>query len=93
MSGDVFARFNLSCREEDAGNCDLALQHWMISAKMGCQVSLDAVKDFYMRGIATKADYAEALRGYQSAVEEMGSPDRDEARRCYESLRRHQDTL
>ena len=94
MGGDVFVRFNLGCREEDDGNCDLALQHWMISAKIGCQESLDAVKDFYMRGIATKADYAEALRGYQSAVEEMRSPDRDEARRCsYESLQRHQDTL
>ena len=93
MGGDVFVRFNLGCREEDDGNCDLALQHWMISAKIGCQESLDAVKDFYMRGIATKADYAEALRGYQSAVEAMRSPDRDEARRCYEWLRRRQDTL
>ena len=32
-----------------------------------------------MNGLATKADYAAALRGYQNAVEEMSSPDRDEA--------------
>ena len=33
-----------------------------------------------MNGLATKADYAAALRGYQNAVEEMSSPDRDEAK-------------
>ncbi|EJK51796.1 hypothetical protein THAOC_29001 [Thalassiosira oceanica] len=31
-----------------------------------------------MDGLATKTDYAGALRGYQSAVEEMRSPDRKE---------------
>ena len=34
-----------------------------------------------MNGLATKADYAAALRGYQNAVEEMSSPDRDEAKK------------
>ena len=33
----VFARYNLGCAEEDAGRCDIALQHWMISAKLGHQ--------------------------------------------------------
>jgi len=33
-----------------------------------------------MKGFATKAEYAAALRGYQSATEEMSSPDRDEAK-------------
>ncbi|EJK49417.1 hypothetical protein THAOC_31712 [Thalassiosira oceanica] len=81
MRGDVSARFNLGCGEEDAENYDLALQHWMISAKMGFQDALDNVKTMFMEGLATKADYAGALRGYQSAVEEMRSPDRDEAER------------
>ena len=34
-----------------------------------------------MKGNATKAQYAEALRGYQQAVEEMKSPRREEAKR------------
>ena len=38
------------------------------------------VKILFMNGLATKADYAAALRGYQNAVEEMPSPDRDEAK-------------
>ena len=33
-----------------------------------------------MDGLATKAEYAEALRGYQGAAEELRSTDRDEAK-------------
>ena len=79
MSGYVLARYNLGLLDYKAGHCDLALQHWMISAKLGCEKSLDKIKSFFIKGLATKADYAAALRGYQSAIEEMSSPDRDEA--------------
>ena len=78
MFGDVDARYNLGCEEEDAGNYDLALQHWMISAKLGREKSLNCIKFMFMNGFATKADYAAALRGYQSAIEEMSSHERDE---------------
>ena len=79
VCGHVSARFNLGFVEHDAGNVDLALQHWMIAAKLGLEGALNEVKEMFMKGLATKADYAEALRGYQSAAEEMRSPDRDEA--------------
>ena len=79
MCGHVLARFNLGYEEHSAGNDDLALQHWMISATLGCVDSLTNIKSFFMKGLATKADYAAALRGYQNAVEEMSSTDRDEA--------------
>jgi len=77
MSGHVY---DLGVLEFNAENDDLALQHWMISAKMGFQAALNEVKEMFMDSLVTKADYAEALRGYQSAVEEMSSPDRDEAK-------------
>ena len=80
MCGHVFARYNLGCEEGKAGNHNLALQHWMISATLGCDDSLTNIKSFFMKGLATKADYATALRGYQNAVEEMSSTDRDEAK-------------
>ena len=80
MFGDVGSRFNLGHNEFDAGNYDLALQHWMISSKLGHEKSLNEVKSFFMAGLATKSDYAEALRGYQNAIEEMSSPERDEAK-------------
>ena len=79
MSGDVYARSNLGNEEGRAENYDLALQHWMISASLGDQGSLDKIKLLFMDGLATKAEYAAALRGYQNATEEMRSPDREEA--------------
>ena len=79
MSGHVYARFILGNEQFRAGNHDFALQHWMIASNLGYQGALDSVKRLFMDGLATKADYAEALRAYQSAVEEMRSPDRDEA--------------
>ena len=79
VKGDVAARYNLGWEERAAGNHDLALQHWMISAKLGDQDSLDEVRNMFVDGLATKADYADALRGHQSAVEEMRSLDREEA--------------
>ncbi|EJK45065.1 hypothetical protein THAOC_36343 [Thalassiosira oceanica] len=84
MSGDVSARYNLGCVEKDAGNHDLALQHWMISATMGHDDSLTAVKTFLMAGLATKADYAAALRGFQKATDGMSSSNRDEAKALWE---------
>ena len=79
MRGHVIARHNLGCRESDAENYDLALQHFLISAKMGHEKSLNGVKKMFMKGLATKTDYAEALLGYQRAIGEMRSADRDEA--------------
>ena len=80
MCGHVLARNNLGNAEYRAGNHDLALQHWMIAATLGYEKSLNNVKSHFINGLATKADYAAALRGYQNAVEEMSSPDRDEAK-------------
>ena len=79
VKAHAFARNSLGWEERAAGNHDLALQHFLISAKLGYQRSLNGIKDMFIHGLATKADYAEALRGHQSAVGEMRSPDRDEA--------------
>ncbi|EJK53694.1 hypothetical protein THAOC_26814 [Thalassiosira oceanica] len=68
MKGHVFARHNLGCEEFETGNYDLALQHWMIAAKLGDEHSLTNVKRLFMAGLATKADYAGALRGYKKAL-------------------------
>ena len=53
----------------------------MISAKMGDESSLNFIKKRFMDGNATKAQYAEALRGYGDAVEEMKNHQREEAKR------------
>ncbi|EJK44330.1 hypothetical protein THAOC_37138, partial [Thalassiosira oceanica] len=80
MCGHVSARHNLGCEEHEAENYDLALQHYLISAKLGADRSLLKVKTLFIDGLATKADYAAALRGHQKASEEMSSPNRDVAK-------------
>ena len=57
------------------------MRHLLVSAKMGYKKSLESIKNAFMAGFATKEQYAEALSGYQHAVEEMKSHDRDEAKR------------
>ena len=82
MKGHVMSRYGLGGAERyENANHELAVQHWMISAKMGYEGSLNGIKDMFKEGHATKAQYAEALVGYRDAVEEMKSPQRDEAKR------------
>ena len=81
MQGHVESRHNLGCHEAEKGNYDRALKHCLISAKMGYKESLESIKMVFMNGLATKEQYAEALQGYQKAVEEMKSHDRDEVKR------------
>mmetsp|Transcript_14258 Transcript_14258/g.32304 ORF Transcript_14258/g.32304 Transcript_14258/m.32304 type:complete len:311 (+) Transcript_14258:101-1033(+) len=78
MQGCPLSRHKLGCVEGQKRNHDRALKHYLISAKMGHESSLDLIKDMFMGGTATKEQYADALKGYQDAVEEMKSHDRDE---------------
>ncbi|EJK72974.1 hypothetical protein THAOC_05436 [Thalassiosira oceanica] len=81
MKGQVTSRNNLGAAEDQNGNHQLAVQHWIISAEMGNEQSLDNIKDMFKKGLATKDQYAEALIGYRDSIEEMKSPQREEAKR------------
>ncbi|EJK51518.1 hypothetical protein THAOC_29303 [Thalassiosira oceanica] len=82
VQGHVESRYNLGVLERNRRNYDRAVKHWLISAKMGDKESLENIEEAFMvGGLATKEHYAEALKGYQAAVEEMKSHDRDEAKR------------
>jgi len=81
MQGHVECRHNLGNHEARKGKYDRAVRHWRISAKMGDEISVENIKKLFMAGVGTKDQYMEALRGYQNAVEEMKSHDRDEAKR------------
>ena len=77
IEGHPESRHNLGYREYVSGNHELAVQHCMISAKMGYEKSLHRIKEMFVKGHATKAQYAEAVRGCQDAVEETKSPQRE----------------
>ena len=81
MQGHVESRFNIGNNEVRKGDYDRAVRHYLISAKMGDKNSLDAIKKGFMAGLVTKEQCDEALKGYQDAMEEMKSHDRDEAKR------------
>ena len=84
MNGNVNARHNLGCEEFDAGNEHRAYKHFILSARAGCKMSLDAVKKGYKCGIVTKDEYANTLRACQQRHDEMKSDDRDKAEEFYQ---------
>ena len=81
MGWNVTSRYSLGFAEHRNGNYQLAVQHFLISAKMGDEDSLNAIKSVFKKGHASKAQYAEALLGYRDALEEVKSPHREEAKR------------
>jgi len=88
MNGDAESRHSLGVVKSNEGNYQLALKHYLISAKMGYKPSLDNIKELFIRGHATKAQYAEA-RGYQDAVEETKSQQREDAKGFIKVTRMH----
>ena len=79
MGGHTAARHNLGAFENNAGNMDRALRHYMISVDGGCHLSLREIQKLYKGGLATKDDYTTALLAYQKYLNEVKSPQRDEA--------------
>ena len=81
MQGHAQSRYNLGWYEGEKGNYDRAVKHYLISSKLGDKVSLEMIRKMFMVGGATKEQFAQALQGYQDAVEETKSYDRDEVKR------------
>ena len=80
IKGDMLTRHNLGgIMEENAGNFDRALKHYMIAVKGGHIESLHKIKEMYSHGDATKEEYTKALRAYQTYLGEIKSIQRDEA--------------
>ena len=88
MKGCVSARHNLGILEEQKGNMDRALKHYMIAVRGGYADSLQRrIKELYAKGYATKDDYTTALRLYQTYLDEIKSNQRDEAAAAREENR------
>ena len=79
MKGYPEARHNLGIFEDNAGNIERALKHYVIAVEGGCSQSLKEIQDLYSRGLATKDVYIESLRSYQKYLVEVKSSQRDEA--------------
>ena len=79
IGGNTEARCNLGIFENNAGNYDRALKHFMIAAGGGHNRSLMMIKQLYTNGRATRDDYAKALEAYQAYQSEIRSDDREKA--------------
>ena len=79
IGGHPEARYNLGVNEWNSGRYDRAVKHWIIAAKQGLDKALEEVKEVFHLGVASKEDYASALRGHQAAVDAIQSEQREEA--------------
>jgi TPR repeat protein len=79
IAGHPEARHNLGCSEVKNGRFERAKKHWIIAASLGHDESLRKLRILYAEGHATKEDYADALRAYQTAVEAARSAEREKA--------------
>ena len=73
------ARHNLGVGEEQAGNLDRAIKHYIIAAGNGSHGSVNNTRIMYSDGRATKDDYAKVLQAYQVYLSKIKSHQRDEA--------------
>jgi hypothetical protein len=79
IGGHPFSRYNLADHELRNGRLGRAVKHLIINANLGHDKSLQWIKDLFVEGIASKEEYASALRGYQAAVDATKSAEREKA--------------
>lgn len=80
IGGHSIARHNLGMSEAKNFRPDRARKHFIIGANLGCDLSLEELKNMYCFRMASKGDFAAALRAHHAAVDAMKSPQRDEAK-------------
>jgi TPR repeat protein len=83
ICGHPHARGILAVYEESNGRLERAAKHYIIAANLGCNDSLNYTKELFVEGIVTKEEYAAALRGYQAAVNETKSAEREKGESFY----------
>jgi tetratricopeptide (TPR) repeat protein len=85
IGGHPEARYNLGIHEANNGRFERARKHLIIAANHGLEKSLRVLMKFHANGLASKEDYAGALRAYQAAVEATKSAEREAADAYFES--------
>jgi tetratricopeptide (TPR) repeat protein len=83
IGGHPLARGLLAIHEAKNGRPDRAAKHYIIAANLGDDISLKAIKDHFVKGVVSKEEYAAALRGYQAAVNETKSAEREKGEAFY----------
>ena len=82
IGGHAKARYNVGIHEVENGRFERARRHFIIAANLGCHDSLKVLMTFHANGLASKEDYASALRAYQAAVDATKSTVREETEKA-----------
>ncbi len=88
IDGHPDARSRLAAFEGLKGRFDRAVKHFIIAANLGCEFSIQVLKEYYKEGHVSKDDFAAALRAHQAAVDATKSPQREAAANFYALLDR-----
>jgi tetratricopeptide (TPR) repeat protein len=83
IGGHPGARILLADYEIENGRMERAVKHLNIAANLGHDPSLKLIKELFVEGIVIKEGYTAALRGYQAAVNETKSAEREEGEAFY----------
>jgi tetratricopeptide (TPR) repeat protein len=86
IGGHPTARHNLGMIEEDNGNIERAVKHFVIAANLGYKKSMKALWKNYSAGNITKEELDATLRAHQSAIDETKSQQRDAGEAYYRRM-------
>jgi TPR repeat protein len=79
IAGHPTARYNLACYEGENKGFDRAVRHLVIAANLGCDDSIQQLKQCYVDGQVSKEEFAASLRAHQAAIDATKSPQREAA--------------
>eukprot|EP00984_Skeletonema_dohrnii_P008202 scaffold3011_cov76-Skeletonema_dohrnii-CCMP3373.AAC.4 len=87
IAGHVVARFTLAHNEKErCGRTDRAVKHLIIAVNLGCDYSMEALKQCHTNGEVDDDKFTAALHAHQTAVDAMKSPQREEQANFERSL-------
>ena len=87
ICGHPSARTCLAIHEKKKGRFNRAAKHLIIAANLGAELSLEPIKNLFVEGIVSKEEYGAALRGFQAAVNETKSAEREKGEAFFERVR------
>jgi hypothetical protein len=79
IGGHYLARHELGRIENENGNIERAVKHFVVAATHGYERSMKELWTYYSAGSITKDDLEATLRTHKAALDEMKSLQRDEA--------------
>jgi len=76
IGGHLTARYFLGYDEEESGNMERAVKHYIITAKQGDDDSIQLLLEKFRSGFVSREDLTAALRAHQAAVDATKSHQR-----------------